>query len=194
MKFFKNIIFAFSTLLFTACSYPEFDMSMEFERTDYNEIVSQLISKSKNQLYPNLKESEVMLVPNFSETHTLKGDSKLSFILSDILKNELISNYNITVREIELSRSFKIGTEGFKILSRNSKDINNSITKARYAAVGTFALTKNQLLVFLKFTDIRSGSVVASSTLAVDLTQEILDSYNSKLEKAGPKVFAPLTL
>ena len=165
----------------------------DLKNTNYDEIISNLLKKASYQIFPNMKMNEVLIVPNFAETTSLKSDTRLSFILSDTLKNKLVSKYSYTVREIELSKSFRFGEEGFKVLTRNSKSINNTIINSRYAVVGTYTVTKNQLLLFLRFINIRNGLILASSTYCTDLTQVIAESNKVVIQKK-PLIFQPMTL
>ena len=179
-------------VLFSACSIPSLRYNHELKNTNYDEIISQLLRKASYQIFPNMTMDEVLIVPNFAETTTLKSNTRLSFILSDTLKNKLVSKYSYTVREIELSKSFRFGEEGFKVLTRNSKNINNTIINARYAVVGTYTITKNQLLLYLKFINIRDGLILAASSYSTDLTQEINDANQIAANK--PMIFQPMTL
>ena len=188
----KLSLIAIIMMLFTACSIPTLRYNAELKNTNYDEIISNLLEKASYQIFPNMKMDEVLIVPNFAETTTLKSNTRLSFILSDTLKNRLVSKYSYTVREIELSRNFRFGEEGFKVLTRNSKNINNTVINSRYAVVGTYTVTKNQLLLFLKFINIRNGLILASSSYSADLTQEITDANKAIVKK--PLVFQPMTL
>jgi len=188
----KLSLIAIMMMLFTACSIPSLRYNAELKNTNYDEIISNLLEKASYQIFPNMKMDEVLIVPNFAETTTLKSNTRLSFILSDTLKNRLVSKYSYTVREIELSRNFRFGEEGFKVLTRNSKNINNTVINSRYAVVGTYTVTKNQLLLFLKFINIRNGLILASSSYSADLTQEITDANKAIVKK--PLVFQPMTL
>jgi len=188
----KLSLIAIIMMLFTACSIPSLRYNAELKNTNYDEIISNLLEKASYQIFPNMKMDEVLIVPNFAETTTLKSNTRLSFILSDTLKNRLVSKYSYTVREIELSRNFRFGEEGFKVLTRNSKNINNTVINSRYAVVGTYTVTKNQLLLFLKFINIRNGLILASSSYSADLTQEITDANKAIVKK--PLVFQPMTL
>ncbi|MDC0932749.1 FlgO family outer membrane protein [Arcobacteraceae bacterium] len=179
-------------ILFTACSIPTLRYNHELQNTDYDKIISNLLQKASYQIFPNMRMDEILIVPNFAETTTLKSNTRLSFILSDTLKNKLVSKYSYTVREIELSKNFRFGDEGFKVLTRNSKNINNTVINSRYAVVGTYTITKNQLLLFLKFINIRDGLILASSTYSANLTQEIVDSNEVVVNK--PLIYQPMTL
>jgi len=193
MKKIKLLSLILITILFTACSIPDLRYNHELKNTNYDEIVSNLLQKASYQIFPNMERDEILIVPNFAETTTLKSNTRLSFILSDILKNKLVSKYSYTVREIELSKNFRFGEEGFKVLTRNSKNINNTIINSRYAVVGTYTVTKNQLLLFLRFINIRDGLILASSSYSTDLTQEITESNKIVIQKK-PVIYQPMTL
>lgn len=191
----KRIILILAIVVFSGCSVPEFYYKNELKATNFEEIVSELLSKASNQIFPNMTRDEVLLVSNFADSFTLKSDTKLSFVLTDNLKSKLTSKYSYTIREIELSKSFRFGKEGFKVLTRDVKSINNSVNKARYAVVGTYTITKNQLLLFLKLVDIHNGDVLASSSNSTLLTQEITHLNNIKLKDDNAiKPFQPMVL
>ncbi|MEA3354234.1 MAG: FlgO family outer membrane protein [Campylobacterota bacterium] len=199
MNSLKIIIISSIVLLFTACSYPSMKYNYEFTETNYDELVDNLLQKASNQIFPHLKKDEIMLVSNVAESVTLSSDSKLSFLLTDLLKTKLVSKYSYTIREIELSNKFRLGGEGFKILTRDANSINGKVKKARYAVVSTYTLTKNQLLLFLKLIDIRNGNILAASTFSTNLTLEITNDENTKLKQKMENeqlsnVYQPLVL
>ncbi len=198
MHLFKKLILTLSLLSFSACSLPEYKYGIEMKTTNYDEIVSNLLQKASNQIFPHMEQDEIILVSNFADSLTLRSNTKLSFILSDLLKNKLVSKYSYTVREIELSNKFRLGTEGFKILTRDATSINSNVKNARYACVGTYTFTKNQIMLFLKLIDINNGNILASSTYSTDLTQEIVNSNNiivgGQSEKTDSEIYTPMGL
>ena len=184
MRTIKQISLVAIVVLFTSCSIPSMRYDAELMNTNYDKIISTLLKKASYQIFPNMTVDEVLIVPNFAETTTLKSNTRLSFILSDLLKNKLVSKYSYTVREIELSKNFRFGEEGFKVLTRNSDNINDTVIDTRYAVVGTYTITKNQLLLFLKFINIRNGLILASSSYSTNLTQEIKKSNKTVIHGA----------
>ena len=179
MQKLKKLILILTIILYTGCSVPEFQYDHEIRATNYDEIVSTLLKK--------------LLVSNFADNFTLKSDTKLSFVLTDLLKNKLVSKYNYTIREIELSKRFRFGQEGFKVLTRDVKSINNSVNRARYAIVGTYTITKNQLILFVKMIDVKNGNILASSSHTTRLTQEITHLNKSTIEEE-PNIYSPMVL
>ena len=177
MNILKKLILLLSYILFSGCSYPSTSYNYEFKTTDYNDIISTLLKKASKQIFPYIKKDEILLVSNFAETTTLKSNTQLSFLLSDLLKNQLVSKHHYTVREIELSKQFRLGSQGLRVLTRDANAINmKRDEKAKFVVVGTYTFTKHQLILFLKLVDIKYSKVLASSTYSTDLTQEIVDS------------------
>ncbi len=193
MQKLKKLILILTIILYTGCSVPEFQYDHEIRATNYDEIVSTLLKKASNQIFPNISRDEILLVSNFADNFTLKSDTKLSFVLTDLLKNKLVSKYNYTIREIELSKRFRFGQEGFKVLTRDVKSINNSVNRARYAIVGTYTITKNQLILFVKMIDVKNGNILASSSHTTRLTQEITHLNKSTIEEE-PNIYSPMVL
>ncbi len=196
----KKIILLFTIFLFSGCNYTWYQFNYSYKTTNYEELISNLLSKASNQIFPNMGKSEVLLVSNFAETTTLQSNTKLSFVLSDMLKNQLVSKYSYTVRDIELSNKFRLGSDGFKVLTRDVTQINSKITKAKYAVVGVYTFTKNQILLFLKVINIRNGNIVASSNHATDLTEDIVQLNKIAFEKKktdsdqDSNIYQPLVL
>lgn len=192
------IIITIYSIVIQGCSVsiPEYKSKIEFDKTDYGQIISSLLKKASNQMFPNMNKEEILLVSNFSEVVSMNSDTRLSFLLTDILKTKLVANYSYTIREVQLAKTFKLGKDGFKVLTRDGDEINNRIKKARYAIVGTYTLTKNQLILFLKMINIRDGSVLAASSHSVELTQEIIDDEqtNLRLNNKLKNIYQPVVL
>ena len=149
-----------------------------------------LVENSYSKLDKNISKDETVLVSDFVNLDRLQNHSKLGFLLSDTLKNSLLGK-NILVREVELGNDFKIGRHGFNVLTRNANKINNEVIDERFAVVGTYSITTKRLVVFIKLIDIRTGTILSSSSASTLIDEEILD-----LERT-PDVrttYAPLVL
>ena len=117
---------------------------------------------------------DIVLVSDFVNLDNLKNRSELGFLLSDILKDRLVS-LNILVREVEFGKEFELGPSGFNVLTRNqSKIISNKVKEERYAVVGTYSITSRSLNLFIKLIDIRTGNILASSYERTGIDEEIL--------------------
>ena len=182
-KFF--LISLFFSLFFTSCVYKQIDGANDFQA-----MLKALVENSYSKLDKNISKDETILVSDFVNLDRLQNHSKLGFLLSDTLKNSLLSK-NILVREVELGNDFKIGRHGFNVLTRNANKINNEVIDERFAVVGTYSITTKRLVVFIKLIDIRTGTILSSSSASTLIDEEILD-----LERT-PDVrttYAPLVL
>lgn len=140
---------------------------------DFQALMETLVEKSLTKLKRNLSIDEVVLVSDFVNIDRLKNKSNLGFLLSDQLKDELLNN-EIIVRQIELGEDFQFGSRGFNLLTRDQKDINKKfVDNANYAFVGTYTITTQNLIVFVKLIDIRTGNILSSSSAKTSMDEEI---------------------
>ena len=73
MRTIKQISLITIVILFTSCSIPAMRYDVELMNTDYDKIISALLKKASYQIFPNMTVDEVLIVPNFAETTTLKS-------------------------------------------------------------------------------------------------------------------------
>ncbi len=180
-----SILFMF---ILSGCSYKNIDGSNNFQA-----LLAKMVNTSYDKIKNELAKDDVILVTDFVNIDNLKTHSKLGFLLSETLKNEL-SAKNIIIKEVELSKTFKIGESGFNILSRKLKDIYNVIDEERFAMVGTYSITHRRLILFVKLIDIRTGHILSSSTESVALDKEIRKLDYVEKKKQQRRIFQPMTL
>ena len=174
--------------ILTACSYKNIDGSNDFQA-----LLAKMVNTSYAKIKNELAKDDVILVSDFVNIDNLKNHSKLGFLLSETLKNELAAK-NIIIKEVELSRNFKIGKSGFNVLSRNAEDINSVIDDERFAMVGKYSITRKRLILFVKLIDIRTGHILSSSTQSVWIDKEILKLDYVEKKKEQRRIFQPFTL
>lgn len=169
-----SILFAF---IFTACANKNMDGSNDFQT-----LIAKMVNSSYNKIKTQLGGNDIVLVSDFVNIDKLQNHSKLGFLLSETLKNEL-SSKDIIIKEVELSKNFKIGKRGFNLLSRDIKEIQNSVNE-KFAMVGTYSITHRRLILFVKLIDIQTGHILSSSTQSVTIDKEISDlEYVEKAKK-----------
>jgi len=145
---------------------------------DFNSLVENLIKKQESKILKYTSMEEVVLVPDFVNVNKFQNRSKLGFLLSEQLKNSL-SNRGIIVKEIELGKDFQFGKHGFNILTRDQKDIKDKEITNNYAFVGTYSITTQSLIVFIKLIDINNGNILSSAYGETLVDDEILDLERS---------------
>jgi len=131
---------------------------------------------------------DIVLVSDFVNLDKLKNRSELGFLLSDILKDKLVS-LNILVREVEFGKEFELGPSGFNLLTRDqSKIVSKVVKEEKYAVVGTYSITSRSLNLFIKLIDIRTGHILASSYERTAIDEEILQLEGSDQPVIRPHV------
>lgn len=170
-KFIKiTIFYLFIALFFSSCAHK----NLINGTNDFHSLVSDLVDESAIKIKAHTMEDDIVLVSDFVNLDRLTNKSELGFLLSDILKDRLVS-LNVLVREIEFGKEFELGKSGFNMLTRNqSKIVSNKIKKERFAVVGTYSITSRSLNLFIKLIDIRTGNILASSYERTDIDSEIL--------------------
>jgi len=159
--------------------------------TDFQELTNQLVEKSLKRIKKNITYSEIVLVSDFVNLAKLENPSKLGFVLSESLKNTL-SSKDIIIRQVEFGKDFTIGKHGFNMLSRDqNKILKTNVNVASFALVGTYTLTSNKLLLFVKLIDVETGYILSSSSLTTRLTKEIIEL---EVVPKKSRVYRPLVL
>lgn len=139
---------------------------------DFDKIMSNAVKATA--IKANLPAGQKIIVTDFVEVGTLKNDTKLGFILSNKLKNALVQTEKFKVEEVEVSKFFRIGKHGLKLLSRNEDNLLNHKLKLRYALVGTYTVTPKRLIIFVKLINITNGLITESYSKDVPATSEII--------------------
>ena len=169
------ILSSFVTLSLSSCSHK----NLINGTNDFHSLVSDLVDDSAKKIKNNTMIDDIVLVSDFVNLDRLKNRSELGFLLSDILKDRLVS-LNILVREIEFGKEFELGESGFNLLTRDhNKIISKKIEKERFAVVGTYSITSRSLNLFIKLIDIRTGYILASSYERTNIDEEILQLEGS---------------
>jgi hypothetical protein len=162
---------AFIALFLSSCTHK----NLINGTNDFHSLVSDLVDESAKKIKKNIAIDDVVLVSDFVNLDKLKNRSELGFLLSDILKDRLVS-MDIIVREVELGKEFEFGKSGFNLLTRNQrKIISNKVDIERYAVVGTYSITSRSLNLFIKLIDIRTGHILASSFERTGIDEEIIE-------------------
>ncbi len=108
----------------------------------------------------------LMQSSDFVDYFTILDNHKLNFgslYLSNILKNQLISQYSVGIKDIELAKDFIFNKNGFKVLTRNYKNVDLDIQNYEHIIVGSYVVKGSEIILFLKLIEISTGNIVASS-------------------------------
>lgn len=193
-ELFKATILSSLVILLTACSPRDIivPLDLDFNALNYDTFMDDTVKKMASKVQKLEKAREVVLVTDFVNVDDLQNQSKLGFLLSSALKDTLTAKYDLTIREAKLGQHFKMGPQGFKLLSKNQNEIDPNVQPlTAYAFVGTYTVTSKQLIVFTQIIDIYTGHVLASTTNRARVTKEIKE-LDKKPRRAN--VYSPTVL
>ena len=198
IKAFKYLLIStFITISFTSCSSTVYnkldDVINPKEGTDFSKLSSKLSVNICSKL-TSYKDRNEIYITDFVNISNLQNNSQLGFLLSSQLQVAILSNCDesIQVKELTLGQNIKIGKHGIKLLSRDISKIKaKSISQSGKAIIGTYAITSQKLIVYVKVVDLKNGDILYSQSSATNITDEILE-----LEGVdnSPKVYAPMHL
>ena len=103
-----------------------------------------------------------IIVTDFVDVTSLDNHTKLGYVLSNSVKNSLINKYKANVIEAEVSKYFKISDNGLKILSRDIDKLRATNFNVQFAMVGTYTHSENELIIFVKLIDLKTGIIKGS--------------------------------
>lgn len=192
-------IFAFS-----GCSLPDTSSVLSgvknFTQTDFGRLSSNVV----NDVCKNISKDELdkdFYVVDFVNIDNLENNSQLGFVLSNQLKSDLLRNCKgITIKELELGKNIQLGRNGSKILTRELDEIKSKVVDENSnLVIGTYAITSENLMIFVKVVDLATGIIKSSSTVNTSLTQEImgLEGYTPQQSQSqsNPRgIYRPLVL
>jgi TolB-like protein len=202
----KNILLSLLiAILFSGCIVKNSQDSYKFkyfqstDTTDFHAITRGLlqqlcpdIAKIKKALGENINP---LYVTDFVNLENLKNHSKLGFILSDALKTDVTQLCKWPIEQIEFTKYLKIGKGGTRLLSRKPQDMRMSkINSNTYVLVGTYAVTQRQLIVSLKFINLRNGVILQSATKTIELTDEIINLEQKNSNPQPTNIYQPMVL
>jgi len=177
-------------ILFSGCismsNLPQKDRKTNFSLLSY---------KLASRVCENIKPNSTLYITDFVNESNFKNISQLGFLLSSELKVNILKSScttNVTVKNLQLSKTLKIGNHGTRILTRDFSNIKvKNIKDNNQMLVGTYMMTKNQFIVFLKLINLKDSSTISSSSVSTPITNEIkeLEGIDTTDE---PYVYTPL--
>lgn len=114
------------------------------------------------------------IVTDFVDLTSLQNYSKLGYILSNSIKNSLITQYWAKVVEAEVSKYFEISGNGLRVLSRDIRRLRTNSFDINRAVVGTYTYTDEEIVLFVKLIDLESGIIEGSYAKKLPMTCEMM--------------------
>ena len=162
---FQKCIFLVGLILFfISCSLPnpfvnkyQFTPQLSVDSVVPNLNLSEAIDDMAYKLCP-YTSGRTIIVTDFVDLETLKP-GKSGLLLSELLKSKLSQVCNTKVVQVEFSKYFTIGQNGFRVLTRNIYELKGVNQPVTIAVVGTFNLSQNKLYLFSHVINIQTGVV-----------------------------------
>jgi hypothetical protein len=104
---------------------------------------------------------EIVIVPDLLELKTHQA-GQIGMVLGDLVRSRLSRDCGFKIRQVDLSRSIKIGDGGISLLTRDNKELLSDEVAARRAFVGTYTSLPNTLLLTLREVDLSQGTIFRS--------------------------------
>jgi len=119
-------------------------------------------------------EPSNFIVTDFVDLTSLQNYSKLGYILSNAIKNSLIQKHGSKVVEAEVSKYFEISGNGLRVLSRDIKMLRTDNFELSRAVVGTYTYTEEEIVIFVKLIDLKTGIIEGSYAKKLPMTCEMM--------------------
>ncbi len=191
MKNLLLLISALSVLTFSGCTGTTGDLTYSksvqekkgYRVGSYKDIFINyhaFADEAVTSLFCNQKMPTKIMVTDFVDVTYLDNHTKLGYVLSNNIKNSLINNYKANVVEAEVSKYFKISGNGLKILSRDVDKLRSTNFNVQYAVVGTYTHSVNELIVFVKLIDLKTGIIKGSYAQTFPMGQSTRSMLSTK--------------
>ena len=154
---------------------------------DFKDITYDLTKK----LCSKIQKEELVYITDFVNESDLKNHSKLGFLLANQTKVNIQDeqcNPNILIQDLQLANSMKLSKNGSRILTRNIKDTKvRNINEDKKILAGSYIITTNQIILFLKLINLEDGTTIASTTTTRILNDEFKQLEGLKTSKDEKK-------
>jgi hypothetical protein len=190
---FRFIFISAISIIFSGCLSSIFVQKDINQKTDFKLLTYSLSQPICSKIKPN----KPLYVIDFVNESNLKNRSELGFLLSNETKVNILRDNcqkNISIKSLSLSKNLKIGKDGSSILSRDLKDLKlKDFQDNLQILAGSYMLTKNQLILFLKLIDLKTNNTISSTTKSTLITNEIkeLEGINTD---TTPTIYKPFHL
>jgi len=182
--------------LFTSCSNVKKYFITPETTVNFNDITYDLTSKLCNKI----KKEEFIYITDFVNEENLKNKSKLGFLLANQTKVNLQSNGcapHVLIQDLQLANSLKISSNGSRILTRDVNELKVlNIKEDKKILTGSYIMTSNQIILFLKLINLENGTTIASTTTRRLLNDEFksLEGIKTSKEENKNNIYKPFHL
>ncbi len=153
----------------------DYDGSLSEHATDFDQLAYDLV---RNRFCNVFENDEQIYVADFVDQKNYNNKSELGFVLADAVKVNLqkrFCNKTLQIKTLDMSKYLIVNKNGFSMLTRKLSDLKeNYIEDSKKILLGTYTITANQLIVFVRLVNLKEETTLISSSISVPITYEIL--------------------
>jgi len=175
MKYIKlTSIYFLITLIFASCVNLNENIinSNKVSSIDFKKISDDLI----NPICKDIKKDSIIYITDFVNETSLKNNSQLGFLLSNQSKVSVLANTcttTVKIQDLQLAKQLKIGKNGSRILTREIEELKtNNLNEDKQIIVGSYIITQNQIILFVKLINLKTGDIIATTSTSRDINDE----------------------
>ena len=107
---------------------------------------------------------EAVVVPDLVDVQTLQPN-RLGKSMGELFRASIHKICRVPIRQVELSRNFRLNSQGLTALSRNDLEVRDPQFPASVAIIGTYHLQNEKLTLVGRRIDIETSTILAVSTV-----------------------------
>jgi len=204
----KNILLSILIIfIFTSCSsiYTKYSKKIKSYFSSSNSSDYLIITRELTEnLCEKINQDSVIYITDYVDEENLKNKSKLGFLLASQTKVNVLNEdctSNVKIQDLQLAKNLKISKNGSRILSRDINEMKvKNLQDDKQILVGSYILTQNEIIFFLKLMNLKTGNIIASTTTSRVLSEEFRNLQNIKTrkkkeeEQKEKQIYTPLHL
>jgi hypothetical protein len=151
----------------------------DFSRIDFQSLTDQVAAEfclSEKGDIESTNPEDIILVPDYVEINSLETQS-LGLILGEHLRVSLSKICNIPIRQVEMSKEFRLNSNGLTALTRDKNAISLPTVQAKTAIVGVYNLKPNNITLITKKINLQNSTVIKYSSKQVSWKCDVTNFY-----------------
>ena len=168
LLFLLSFLFGCANLIthFNECNL---DSPNDFSKINFQNVTDQIaieLCNSENNDLESSKPEDIILVPDFVEIDSYETQS-MGLILGEHLRVSLSKICNTPIRQVEMSKEFRLNANGLTALTRDKNAISLPTVQAKTAIVGVYSFRPNHLSIITKKINLQNSSIIKYSSKQV---------------------------
>jgi len=121
-----------------------------------------------------MAKSDLIVIPDFVDVHSLQP-GRIGVTLGEALRVSVFAKCKTPIRQVDLSRNFKLNSNGLVALTRNTKEVRQDSFPASTAIIGTYNIEGSKLSLVVRRVDVESATFTA--VVSTEVTWSCEESF-----------------